>query len=142
MGLEGIQGYLVGIVLAMVVFTGGIFIMGTYYSNSPTIDSNNQVAQFNLGMNKTIEITNTVGGMESSLSSVSEENVGLLGWLNILVGSAFKGVKAIFSSLGFMKDLGASAAGIFGIPAFIVNLLLLIASIIIIIAIWSAITKT
>ena len=141
MGLEGVQNYIIGVILFMLVITGGVFMIGSFYNKDPSIDSIGQIDSFNKSLNKASEVTASVSELDSSIQSVSNENVGVLGWLNALVGSIFNGLRAIGDSLGFMSTASSEASAIFGIPAFILPLILLIVTVIIIFAIYSAITK-
>ena len=141
-GLENIKSYMIGIVVFIVIITSGVFIIGTFSVSDPTLDNHNDIGQFNNTLNKANEITLTVNSMDQSIKDVSEENTGgLLGWLNVLVGTAFKGLKAIGSSLGFVSTAATESASFFGVPTFIVTLCLLIITIIIVFAIWSAIMR-
>lgn len=141
MGLEGVQNYIIGVILFVVVIASGVFVLGSFYSVDSSIDSVGQVSQFNESLNKASSVTASVGALDSSIQSVSSENVGILGWLNALVGSIFNGLKAIGGTLSFMNVAASESASMFGVPAFIFPLVLLIVTVIIGFAIYSAITK-
>lgn len=141
MALDDIKGIMIGTILAMIVIGGGIYFMGTLFAYDTSLDSPNQIGDFTSALNKSTEMTNSVNDMETSLS-VSEKDVGLLGWLNNIVGSVYKGLKTLYSEMSFIKTTINIIGNLFGVPSFVIGLLALIISIIIIIAIWSAITKT
>lgn len=141
MALDDVKGIMIGVILAMIVIGGGVYFMGTIFSYDNTLDNANQIQSFSTALNKSSEMTNSVNSMENSLD-VSEQDVGLLGWLNNIVGSAYKGLKALYNEMSFIKVSINTVGNMFGVPAFVVGLIGLIVSIIIIIAIWSAITKT
>lgn len=142
MSLDNIQNYMIGIVLLVIVFTGGIYMFGAFSSYDSTLDSANEVSQFNKSIASANKITDSVNAIDESIQGVSSDsNSGVLGWLNVLVGSAFNGLKAIGSSLSFMSTATTEVGAILGIPSFVIPLLLLVVIIIIGFAIWSAIMR-
>jgi hypothetical protein len=141
MGLEGVQNYMIGVILFVVVITSGVFVIGNFYSSDVSIDSGNQIGQFNRSLSKASEVTTSVNELQSGIVNVNEEDAGVLGWLNSLVGSIFRGLKAIFGTLSFMNVAADETASLFGMPTFIFPLILLIVTVIIGFAIYSAITK-
>jgi len=141
MGLDRLQSYIIGVILSIVVATGGILIMTDFLDAKPNLDSVNDLGDFNDSFSKANEVTDAVDGMSNSIEDVSESNAGILGWLNALVGSIFDGIKAIFKSFSFVESSASDAGIIFGIPAVLIGLIVLIITIIIVFAIWSAITK-
>ena len=142
MALDDLKGYVIGVLLFVVVIIGGVVMLGTWYNGDPTLDTTGDIAQFNQSFAKASDVTNSVDSIKSSMD-VNENDAGFLGlgWLNALLGSAFTGLKAIYGSLSFMDVVGTEAGALFGIPASIIALIICIAAIIIIFAIWSAITK-
>lgn len=140
MGLDNVKYLLIGIIVCIAVVTGGILTLNSFYNAQPSLDSVGDINQFNATMNKANEINQTVGSISSSINDVGD--TGLLGWLNALVGSTFKGLKATGQSVSFLNVMVTDTSRSFGIPSAIVTILLLIIPIILIFAIWSAITKT
>lgn len=141
MGLEQLQSYIIGVVLSIVIITGGLMFLSDFRANDTTIDPTNDVNSFNRTLNKADEVTTAVGGMSSSIEDASTTSTGVLGWLNALVGSIFDGLKALFSSFGFVNVMATETGQALGVPTIFTGLLLLIITIIIVFAIWSAITK-
>lgn len=141
MGLEQLQSYITGVILAIIVITGGLLILNDFRSNDTSIDPTNTVNSFNRTLNKANEVNISVSGMSNSIQEASTTNTGVLGWLNALVGSIFDGLKAIFSSFSFVNVAAEETGKELGIPAILTSLALLIITIIIVFAIWSAITK-
>jgi hypothetical protein len=141
MGLENIQKIMIGVVMAIIIITSGVFMIGSFTASDSSIDSANQVGDFNATLDKSVEITTSVNNIQTSIDSVSEEKAGVLGWLNALIGSVFNGLKSIGDTLGFISIASTNAANLFGIPSFILPLLVLIIVIIIGFAIWAAIFK-
>ena len=142
MGLDDLKNYVVGVILFVVVITGGIFMLGSFYDSDSSLDSTGQIHAFNNSFAKASEVTSSVNAMNSSLN-VDEKDAGFLGlgWINALIGSAFNGLKAVYGSLSFMTVVGSEASGMFGIPYSIVALIVLIITVIVVFAIWAAITR-
>ena len=138
MSLDNLQNYMIGVVLFIVVISGGAFMLGEFYSVQPSLDDAGEIDQFAQSLNKSAEITTAVGGIEDSIQAVGEGDAGPLGWIDALIGSAFKGVKALLGTLGFVNVAAGESAGILGIPDFLVGLLVLLVVILIGFAIWAA----
>jgi hypothetical protein len=141
MGLDQLQGYITGIILSIIVIVGGILFLTTFTTTNPNLASDGKINNFNQTMNKATEVTTAVNEMSGSIENASTTNTGILGWLNALVGSIFDGLKALFISFSFVSVAAEESSTIFGIPPIFMALLVLILTIIIIFAIWSAITK-
>jgi hypothetical protein len=141
MGLDNIQNYMIGIILMIVIVTSGVLIMGDFTIIDTTLDDTNEIGTFSRTLNKSAEITESVGNIETSIDRVTTENTGVLGWLNALVGSVFNGLKAVGGTLSFMDVAAAETGEIFGIPSEILGLIMLITIIIIGFAIYSAIMR-
>jgi hypothetical protein len=132
---------MIGIILMIVIVTSGVLIMGDFTIIDTTLDDTNEIGTFSRTLNKSAEITESVGNIETSIDRVTTENTGVLGWLNALVGSVFNGLKAVGGTLSFMDVAAAETGEIFGIPSEILGLIMLITIIIIGFAIYSAIMR-
>lgn len=141
MGLDTIQNYIIGIVLFMIIIGGGTYMFGQFVSVDSTIDTAGDVSRFENNLYLASNVTSAVNQMDSNVQAVTAEDTGVLGWLNALIGSAYEGLRAIGSSIGFMSSAMNEAANMFGIPSFIMGLLGLIILIVLAFAIWIAITK-
>lgn len=139
MALNNIQNYMIGIVIMIVMVTSGVLVFGNFTAVDATLDTTNQIQNFTRTLNKSSEITTSVDSISDSISGVTSENTGALGWLNALVGSVFNGLKAVGGTLSFMDVAARESGQIFGVPQEIIGLLLLITIIIIGFAIYSAI---
>ena len=137
MALENIQNYLIGIIVFVLIISGGVYIVGDFYLADSSIDTENSIGNFSASMNKANEVTTSVNEIKDSIDA----EPGILGWLNALIGSAFQGLKAMFGTLSFMNVVADDAATFFGIPLFLVTLVSLITVVIIAFAIWSAIMR-
>lgn len=139
MGLSDIKSYMIGLVLFVVLISGGIFTMVSLKASNPTLDSS-RITAFNTTFNKADNITTAVNGIGDSINAAGDKP-GALGWFNVLFGSAWQGLKTVFSSLGFVKGLILAVAEVFSVPPAIALLITLIPIIIIVFAIWGAIIQ-
>jgi hypothetical protein len=137
MALDDLQNYIIGVILFVLVITSGVVMLGTFNNSDNTLDTAGEINAFNNSLNKASEVTLAVGSIQESIDSVGNETNDALGWLNVLVGSAYNGVRAVGGSMSFMTVAMADAARIFGIPSFVVGLVSLIVVVIIVFAIWS-----
>ena len=139
MGLENIQNYMIGIVLFMVMITGSVYILGQYAILDDTLDPTDMIGNYSKTLNKSTEVTLAVNNIKAGLTKETES--GAIGWLDTLVGTAYNTLKAIGGMLSFMTEALYGTANLLGIPTFIITLIGLIAIIVIIFAIWSAIMR-
>jgi hypothetical protein len=140
MSLDNLKSYILGVILSIVIVTGGLMFMTSFLGSNPNLDNANKIDEFNDSMNKADEVQLAVSDMSSSITSASTNNVGILGWLNALIGSAFDGIKAIFKSFSFVNVMANDLSNMLGVPPMLIALLLLIITIIIVFAIWSIAT--
>lgn len=142
MGLDDIKYYIIGVIMFTVVIGGGSYITGSFYNFDNSIDGVGELSQFESSMYRASNLTTAVDDLDSSINNVDAADTGVLGWLNVLLGSAFNGLKVIGQSMGFMSQVSSDSAYLFGIPPFIIALITLVVTVIIVFAIYSAITRT
>ena len=138
MGLDNIQNYVIGIIIFTIIIGGGAFVLNDFLTSDTAIDPNGAISQFNSSLYKSSEVTTAVDSQGDSL----DVDEGGDNWLNVLLGSTFGGLKTIGATLGFMDSVSNEAGNMLGIPLFIIGLLALIATVIIIFAIYTVITRT
>lgn len=141
MGLDSIQGIMIGAVMAIIIITTGIFMLGSFTAVDSNLDTADQIGNYSGTLDKSTEITDSVNQIKSSIDSVTEEKAGVLGWLNALIGSVFKGLKSVGNTLSFIGVASEETATNLGVPSFIMPLLVLIIFIIIGFAIWAAVMR-
>jgi hypothetical protein len=141
MGLEKIEGIMIGAVMAIIIITSGIFMLTSFTGADTTLDSRDDIAFINATLDKSVEITDSTNRIKDSIETVTAEDTGVLGWINALIGSVFNGLKSVGSTLDFIGVAATNTASYLGIPPFILPLLTLIIFIIVGFAIWSAITR-
>lgn len=142
MALDNIKTYMVGIILGIVIIMSGVFMIGSLYSADTSLDAAGDIARFNDTLALSTEINSSVNSMTESIN-IDSEKVGALGWINALFGSAFEGLRTLKSTMSFVAVAGTESAGIFGITELnpIISVIMLVISIIILIAIYEAITR-
>jgi hypothetical protein len=139
MGLNDLKAYIIGIVCAMLLVTSGMIIISKYISVDSSLVTP-KIAGLNKSLDMSANLSNSVNDMSGSLSSASTNN-GALGWLDVLIGSAWTGLKTLGSSFSFMSQLFVYAGYILGIPTIIVTLASIIVTIIIVFAIWMSMMR-
>ncbi len=141
MALDDLKGYMIGVVLFILVIASGTFMIGSFFNADNSLDPTGQVSTFNSSLNAASEMTTAVNSVDTSIRSAGN-STGALGWLDVLIGTTYNGLKAVGGTMEFVGKAGGEAADQFFIPGYVIGIISLIATIIIIFAIWSAITKT
>jgi len=94
---------------------------------------------FNDTFNVYNSLTTSVGSLQSSVED-TEQDWGIYGVVNALVGSAWNALRLLFSSLSFMNAVFVGL-GLFGVPSWVGGLATLAVITIIAFAIYSSIFK-
>jgi len=141
MALDELKNYMIGVVLFVLVISGGAFMMGIFYNANTSLDAAGEINQFNASLNKAQEIDTSVTGIKESIEAASAEDANVGDYINVLFNTAFNGLQAVGHTMGFV-DVAANDAGeILNIPPFVIPLVLLVTIIIIGFAIWAAIMR-
>jgi hypothetical protein len=142
MGLNNIQNYMIGVIVFMVLVVGGVSIFGTF--TSINTDGADQLTTFNKSLNQAGAVSTSVNEIDNKIQEVSASGAGFLGlgWIDALIGSAFNGLKAIGGTLSFMDIVFEEGGALLGVPPFLIGLLTLIVTVVIVFAIWQAITNS
>jgi hypothetical protein len=136
-----IRNYIIGIVIFTFFIVGGVTMMGILYADKPSVTNDTQYVAFNQTFNKITDVTTQVEGIESGIKDAQPEQ-GLFGVLSSLVSTAWNSLKLIFTSFNFMDDVIGGLSTVFGVPAFIPSLILLMISLILVFGIWKAVFQT
>jgi hypothetical protein len=126
-----IKHYIIAIVIFTIIMVGGIISFASFGTYS-------RATEFNKTFNKMADVQSSVGGLQDQITG-GEADAGAFGFLNALIGGAWNALKTIFTSFDFMSAVLFGANSFFGVPTYIISLILLIISTIIIFAIYSAI---
>lgn len=129
--------YLVGIVLFTFVIMGGMLFLSEFSAHSATMRSGNDLQAFNDTFNTFDKITTQVNNLKGNIEG-SDNDFGLFGVLNSIIGSTWQAVKLFFSSFSFMDSVfnGLSHSP-FNLPAWVPALIITLITISIVFAIWS-----
>lgn len=138
MGLDNIKNYIVGILMSMVIVVVGLYYLGSLINVDPSL-STELTDSLADNINKSSDITTQVNQMKASLDTNAKG--GALGWIDVLLGSAWNGLKVLGSGLDFMGGIFSFVGTFFGIPDAVVGLIMLVITVIIIISIWIAIMR-
>ena len=140
MALDNLKAIMVGTVLGIAIILCGVFIIGKFYSSDTSLDSAGQIDEFNHTLALSQNITVAVQSMDNSISS---NEGGAFGWIDALFKSSFTGLRTVKTSMEFTGVAAKESAKIFGIEEAIpiIAVILLIVTIIILIAIYEAITR-
>lgn len=130
------SNYIAGIVIFALIVTSGVFILGRFHADNPYTEYGD-IEQFNSTFNKAAAINLSVEGLRGNIED-SDPDPGAFGVLNALINTAWQGLRVIFTSFGFMNDVGNGLTSFFGVPAFMVGLVALLAVIMFVFAIWGA----
>lgn len=130
--------YLIGIVIFTFFMIGGMSILSQYIAVDPDYGDADKIEQFNRTFNVLDNVNTEIGNLQDNVESASTD-FGTFGVLNSLISSAWNSLKLLLSSFSFMNSVFYGLNTFFGIPAWIPGLIILLITILIVFAIWSAI---
>jgi hypothetical protein len=130
--------YIIGIVMFGFLIVGGMSMLGIFAGTSDTFATGEKYTQFNNTFNVLDDVTDQVESMEESITE-ADTDFGIFGVLNALISSAWQTLKLLFSSLSFMDGVFFGLSSVFGVPGFIPGTIILLVTVILIFAIFSAI---
>lgn len=143
MALDNIKTYIIGVILGIAIILSGVFMIGSLSASDTSLDTKGDIQQFNRTLALSQNITTGVNNIENQIDDVSSTESGALGWINALFVSAFNGLKTIKDSMSFVGVAAEESADVFGVSGIkpILAVVLLVITIIILIAIYEAITR-
>lgn len=128
--------YLVGIVLFTFIIMGGLLLVSEMRAKSTSFGTEAEYQSYNYTFNTLDSITTQVGGLKSNIED-ADNDFGLFGVLNSIIGSTWQAVKLFFTSFSFMDSVFDGISTYFGLPAWIPALITTLITIMIVFAIWS-----
>lgn len=133
--------YLYGAILFTFMIVGVITLLTEIDNNTTGGMSENQKFQdFKKELDKRDNLTSNLGSIQTGIEGTeSESNIGAFGVLNSLINKAWQTLKGLFKTVSFVGEAFTSASAIFGIPSWVMSLLLLLVVVMIAFSIWSAI---
>jgi len=134
-----IKVYIISIILFTFVVLGGLGILNQFQDgDSSFITDSEKYAEFNRTFNQYNTINSRVDAIQNSFDGASGD-IGVLGFLPALIGSAWNTLKLTFSSFSFMTSVFLGMNSIFGVPAWIPSLIIMVIVVIIAYAMYKAI---
>lgn len=130
--------YIIGIIMFTFFIVGGVSLLSIFNDSNPTFTSDDKFTEFNQSFNVLDDVTDQVDSLEGSITE-ADTDFGLFGVLNALISSAWQALKLLFSSLSFMDNVFGGLASIFGVPTWIPAIVILIITVVLAFAIFSAI---
>lgn len=138
MGEVIIRHYIIGILLFTFMILGGIAMLGEFNKDDPTFVDADKYEQFNNTFNVYGDIDDEVGGMRNQLEE-ADTDPSVFGVLNSLIMSAWQTLRLIVSSFGFMDGVFNGLSTMFGVPAWVPGIIILLITVVLIFVIFSAI---
>ena len=133
--------YIVGIIIFTLVIVSGITLLAKVNEINPSVIDSDRLGEFNRTFNVLDDITDATESLEESVTESSTE-YGIFGVLNSLINSAWNTLKLLFNSFRFMDSVFAGLSVMFGVPVFVVQLIIALITIVIVFGIFGAIFQT
>ena len=130
--------YIFGIIIFVFMIVGGISMVSMVTSDMPSFNNNDELTEFNNTFNKMNDVTTRVEQLEDNIAD-ADVDFGVFGVLNALISSGWQTLRLLFSSFGFFEDVLTGLTTFFGVPAWIPALIILMITVGIGFAIYSAI---
>ena len=143
MSLTTVQNTVIGLILLIVIVVSGGSYLTAFSANDSSLDSQDQIGNFNRTLNKAATVTQSANDIRDSITSLDSSNAGIFGIFNVLLSSAYNGLKTMFGSLDFISTGLSDAMSLMGFGDLdpIVALISLVTIVIIGFAIWAAIAR-
>jgi hypothetical protein len=130
--------YIIGIIMFTFFIVGGIAIMTEFSQDDPTFLDNDKYSTFNSTFNKYDQVTRNVNSLRTNIED-ADVDYGTFGVLNSLISSGWNTLKLLFTTFSFMNGVFTGLYTIFGVPVWIPALIILLVTVVICFAIYSAI---
>lgn len=135
------RSYIYGLIIFTFLIVGGLSIYASFAAYNPTLAASTKYGSFNDTFNRYSTLNSSVSGLQTSITD-SDAEIGVFGVLNGLINTAWNGLKFIFTSFGFMSDVGEGVTTVFGLPTWVPGILLLTITVMLAFTIWSAIFQS
>jgi hypothetical protein len=129
--------YILGIIVFAIIIFAGTGMLGILDNGTGVFSSDSRYTNFTKQFNKSNELYSGTSSLSQTLNETSGEN-----GLSSLVTGAWRSVSLVGTSFGFMNSIWVATTQLLGIPVEIAGFVVLMVTIIIIFAIWSAIFQT
>lgn len=130
------------ILTGFLVFTlfavGAVAMISILGEGQSGMADNEKYQEFNSSFNKLQEVNSTIGSFKEGISE-DITDWGAFGVLNVLVQRSWNTIKLFFTSFGFLDEAMTGLTKVFGIPGWIVTIIMGIMTVIIVFGIYSAV---
>lgn len=130
--------YIIGIIIFTFFIVGGMAILTEFNNAKPTFIDDDKFTQFNSSFNKVNDLTTSIEDLETTITE-SDEEIGVFGVLDALINTGWNTLTLLFTSFGFMEDVFTDLSGLFGVPAWVGALLVLLVTVMFAFAIFTAV---
>lgn len=130
--------YIIGIIFFVLIIVSGIGMIDIFQQTNESFIDGEQYHKFNNTFNVMSELTTEVSSLRSGVEGASTD-FGLFGVLNSLISTSWNTLKLLINSFSFMDAVFGGLYTVFGIPAYIGNMIILAVTVILLFAIFSAI---
>lgn len=130
--------YIMGIIIFTFFIMGGVAMLSELTDAKDTYGDSEKYLEFNQTFNKIDNVTTEINELEEGIAT-QEADIGAFGMLNSLISGAWSSLKILFRSFGFMNTAINGLNSFFGVPAWIPLLIILMVTVLIVFAIFSAI---
>jgi len=130
--------FIYAVIVFMIVVGGGVAILSEFQGNDDTYADMGRYQEFNKSFNKQKNITDAVGDVRGRIVS-ADTDPGLFGVLNALISSSWTTLIQLFNIFGFMGEALDNVSVFFGVPPWITGLVVLLITVLIAFAIFSAV---
>lgn len=128
--------YLISIVLFTFIIMGGMLLISEFRTHSSSFGTEAEYQSYNYTFNTLDKITTQVDSLKGNIED-SDNDFGLFGVLNSIIGSTWQAVKLFFTSFSFMDSVFNGVSDYFGVPAWIPSLIITLITIMVVFAIWA-----
>ena len=132
------SSYIIGIIVFTMFIMGGMAMMNEFQKKDATFVDTEKYTQFNSTFNRMNDVTTNVNTLQSGVTGVNND-YGAFGVLSSLIAAGWNSLILIFTSFGFMGTVFGGLSTFFGIPTWVVTLVLALISVSLVFAIFSAI---
>lgn len=133
-----ISSYIIGIAIFTFFIASGMYMMMELKASDSTFADDPEFDSFNSTFNQYDDLNTQVDEIETGIVD-AEPNWGVFGALNALVETGWQTLKTLFASFSFMNTVFNGLTTIFGVPAYIPGLIIMIVTVVIAFAIFGAI---
>lgn len=130
--------YITGIIIFTFFILGGMAVVSELNAKNPNFIDDDKYDSFQDTFNVYDNVTAEVGTLRSNIED-ADTDFGAFGVLNSLISSAWQSLKLLFTSFGFMDAVFRGLETFLGIPAWVSTLVILLATVLLVFAIFSAI---